>query len=184
MPHTLILGTTMSGKTYLAKRFAAGFRGRGRRVAVLDPIGTTWPATFATHDPARAMAYCRQFTGLIVFVDESGDVLARPEHGLGWLATRGRHFGHSCWFIAQRIVQVPKTMRDQCATLYLFASSASDAQQHADEWNAPQLLAAPELAAGEFFRMGRFGPRCRGKIDFSTGAVKLWTISKMPGGSS
>jgi len=181
--HTLILGITASGKSFLARLLCRQFRKHSRTLAVLNPIGDRWPADWQTDDPELFLAYCRNHPQLTIFVDESGDVFEHYRSHLNWLATRGRHWGHACFFIAQRAAQIPKTVRDNCTTLYLFASSRSDADVHAEEWNRPELRAAPELPRGHFFRTGRFEAVEYGIIHFRTASVRLRPITsrKVPG---
>lgn len=179
MAHVLILGVTLSGKTYLAKKLAREFQRRKKTVAVLDPLKNKWAADFQTDDRDEFLIYCKTRPGLMVFVDESGDAFEHQKDELTWLAYRGRHFGHSCFFIAQRATQIPKIVRDQCSTLYLFASSVSDSDTHAEEWLCDQLIDAPRLRQGEFFLKARFAEPQRGRINFGTGKITLSTIDKI-----
>lgn len=171
--HTLIVGTTCSGKSFLAKKLAAEFKRDGRTVAVLDPIANKWAADFQTHDPAVFLDYCRTHTGLIIFVDESGDVFEKYDSELNWLATRGRHLGHYCFFIGQRYTQIPKTVRANCSNLYLFASHPDDAAELAKDFNEPDLAMAATLPQGHFFFKRMFQVMLRGCINFARGVVDI-----------
>lgn len=108
-------------------------------------------------------------TGCCVFVDESGETVGQHNELMASLATRGRHWGHRVHFIAQRAAQVSPTVRDQCHTLFLFASSSKDSKAHAEEWNDALLLEAPNLKVGQCFVKSRFRPAKKVKIPFKKG---------------
>lgn len=166
--HTLTLGQTMSGKTYLNRMIAQKLAAAGHSVVVLDPMADNWPGKVFT-DPLQFNAYCKTRTDLSIFIDESGDTLgdAKTAKALSWLATRGRHHGDQVYFIGQRLVQVPPTMRTQTGHLYLFNSGRKDAAELADEWNADELAQAGQLAAGEFYSLTRLKDLGKYKIDFA-----------------
>lgn len=146
MAHNLILGRTESGKTTLAKRLAQVYRSRGYKVIVLDALmDPHWPADFLTSDRETFSQVVQQSRRCFVFVDEAGEYIGRYETEMHWLATRGRHFGHSTYFVCQRAMQIAKLVRDQCTSLFLFACSPSDAKLLADEFGAEALLQAPSL---------------------------------------
>lgn len=167
MAHTCIIGMTESGKTSLARALAQAFRRRRVCTIALDPIGDpSWPVDQLYHEPEPFEKAVRQSRSAMIFVDESGAVIDRHDDRLWWLATRSRHWGHSVFFLAQRAVQVPKTVRDQCSTLYLFAVSQSDADALAEEWACPQLHDAPNLPRGNFILVGRFAEPVDGRVIF------------------
>ena len=157
MAHALILGRTESGKSTLAKLIAKSLRSRGRRVLLHDPCADNkFPADFRFLDMNGLGERARVERSAHVFIDESSaafDDGRNLDHS--WLATRSRHWGHSCYFIGQRAPQVPKTMRDQCSTLFLFSSSVSDGIIHADEWGRDELRGCNTLKQFEFFKVDR-----------------------------
>ena len=171
--HTLILGDCTSGKSYIGKKLAAEFMRTGRKVFVLNPIGDKWPADFQTWDPAEFLDYCRspQHQDGAIFIDEAGDAFA--EGKLTWLATRGRHFGHACFFIGQRYTLVPKTVRALCSTLYLFASHPDDCIELAGDFNDEGLRDAYKQQRGHFLFKKKFHPLRRGVINFAAGTVDI-----------
>jgi len=167
MAHAMVLGMTDSGKTTLAKRINKAYRKKGWNTIVLDPLsdpewepadpGENYGGCFWTKDQAEFLDVVKNSRSCMVFVDEAGEAVGQYDDEMHWLATRGRHYGHSCHFISQRGNQIAKTVRDQCAIMYLFASSLSDCKIHADEWNEPQLKEGNKLDKGEFYIVHRFG---------------------------
>jgi len=167
MAHSMILGMTESGKTTLAKRMAKAYRKKGWNCIVLDPLSDPeWEAAepqkdyggcFQTRNQHEFLETVKASRSCMVFVDEAGEAVGQYDNEMHWLGTRGRHYGHSCHFISQRAQQIAKTVRDQCATMYLFASSLTDCKIHADEWNEPEIKDANKLDQGEFFIVRRFG---------------------------
>ncbi len=55
--HSLILGATESGKSFLAKQLARGALAGGRRVVVLNPVGDSWPCSWQTEDAEEFYDY-------------------------------------------------------------------------------------------------------------------------------
>jgi len=66
------------------------------------------------------------------------------------LATRGRHWGHKCFFISQRSKQLSTTLRAQCSELAIFKQSLRDTKDLADEYVEPMINEAHTLNKGEF----------------------------------
>ncbi len=167
MPHVLIAGMTESGKTTLAKQLCAKYRRSGIETIVLDPLNDPgWQAGFQTTSSDEFNAVVRQSRQCAVFIDESGETIGRYNDDMFWLATRARHYGHNCHFITQRIVQLNKTVRDQCAKLFLFCVSKDDAKALSNGWNNDTLLKANLLKQFECFYCTRFG--ITEKIQIST----------------
>lgn len=165
MAHSLILGQTESGKTTLAKQFAGFFRQQSRMVLVLDPMNDpNWPADFRTADPAKFMEVFFANKEAYVFIDESGKAIGKYDTEMEQLATIGRHWGHSCFFLSQRGAQINTTVRAQCRHLFLFTSSSADCKVLANEFNAPELLQATALPQGSYYHKARFGPLETGRV--------------------
>lgn len=165
MAHSLILGQTESGKTTLAKQFAAQFHAQGKGVAILDPMNDPgWTCDFRTADPDLFMQFFRDNTSCYLIVDESGKAMGKYDTEMEQLATVGRHFGHSCLFLSQRGAQINTTVRAQCSHLFLFNSCALDCKVLANDFNAPEIMQAVSLPRGAFFHKARFGPLERGKV--------------------
>jgi len=178
MSHSLILGMTGSGKSSLAKKLAISFEAKDMRVAVLDPLGYDWPVTFHTDDPDGYMQYVRSHTRMVLFVDESGEVLKQHDKEKQWLATQSRHFGHSVFFIGQRNIQIPRTMRDQCETFYIFTLNIKDARNLADETNKPEIVGVADLPKMTFARVNRFEPVTYHTIKYRRGIPEVKNVGR------
>lgn len=161
---------TESGKTTLAKELAKRLKASNRPVIVLDPMHDEWSCDFRTDDQAEFLnlfwspEWKNRDMGAHVFIDESGDAIGRYNTLMNQTATRGRHWGHSCYFLTQRGAQLSPTVRDQCSHLFLFVSGLKDCKIHAEEWNKPELVEAANLPQGDYFHVQRHGPISRGNI--------------------
>lgn len=166
MPHTLIIGTTESGKTRLAQVLEREYAQRGTASLVLDPLrDPRWTGHRFT-DADEFNEVVRKSTRCAVFVDESGEVMGRYDDTLTWLATRARHYGHNSHFITQRPAQLNKTVRDMCSHVIMFRISRGDAKLLAEEFVNDDLLGASQLAKLHFIWVARFGATRRGRVDF------------------
>jgi len=147
---------TESGKTTLATKLAQRYEAEGFGVLVLDAMrDPRWPGQVFT-DRDEFLDVVTRSRRCMVFVDEAGEAVGQYERQMFWLATRGRHAGHSCHFITQRAQQLSPTVRLQASYLGLFNCGASDARLLSDEWNRPELREANTLAKGQYFWTGRF----------------------------
>lgn len=172
--HSLIIGQTESGKSCLAKLLAAELKASGKTVAVLDPLcDPGWKATFQTDDIEEMRIFLEKNRSVYLFVDECGEWFNEGNDTThAWLATRSRHYGHSVFFISQRAVQIPTTMRGQASRLFLFTSSAYDGKIHSEEWNKNELLECNSLPQFHFIRCSRFGVIERLRIEGFKRVVK------------
>lgn len=164
MGHGLILGQTESGKTTLAKRMAQDLKSKQVGILVLDPIkDPAWNADFITDDPHEFLNVFWESRSCVVFIDEAGENVGNFDEEMKKTATRGRHWGHSCFYIAQRGTLIARTVRDQCSVMYLFNSGREDCKVHAQEWNCDELMSANLLQKGEFYHVTRFSgaKKCR-----------------------
>lgn len=158
MSHGLILGMTESGKSTLAKGLARNLKAKGYGVLVLDPLNDPeWQADFKTTDNEEFLKMFWDSRNCFAFIDEAGESVGKYNETMRQTATRGRHWGHSCFYISQRGTMIDSTVRAQCGHLYLFNSSADDCKTHANEWNRPELKSASGLARGEYYNVPRFG---------------------------
>jgi hypothetical protein len=172
--HTLTIGRTETGKTRLQKAIAGRLYRAGLPVLVCDPLaaagpaGSGWAAHRVFHHLGELVIVAKRIQSAHIFVDEAGQSVDAHDTAHQWLATTGRHRGHSVHFIGQRHTQLPPNIRDQCSRLYCFRVGADDARQLANTWAADELRGAPELGPGEFFIVS--GTTCtRFFIDFRTG---------------
>lgn len=155
--HTLICGTTMSGKTTLAKKLCSELRAKGNKCLVLTPIGDEWDADLVTDDPALFMDAFVNNRDCFCFMDEAKETVGKYNAEMTMTANRGRHWGHSCFYIPQRVQAVSPDVRGQCHQIFCFAVGTGDAKILAEEWVQPKLLEAPELNQGEYIHCRRFG---------------------------
>lgn len=159
MPHALILGQTLSGKTSLAKKLAQSYRAQGIKVIVLDPLNDAeWQADHKTGDVDEFLNVFWDSERCAVFIDEAGDSVGRFDDAMIKTATRGRHFGHRCHYISQRGAQLAFTVRAQCTELFLFNTSFDDCKIHANEWSEPTLKKGNELPQFHYIYKSRFKP--------------------------
>lgn len=165
MAHVLILGMTESGKTTLARNLAGMYRAKGGKVLVLDPLADPrWPCDFITSDADEFLEVFWSSRRCFAFMDEGGESVGRYDAAMQKTATRGRHWGHSCHYIAQRATQMAPIIRDQCRHLFLFASSRKDGEELAREWNRDELLECSALKQGEYIHAEKFGAISRHQI--------------------
>lgn len=171
--HSLLFGQTLSGKTFLGKKLATELH-RKRGVGVLTPNAhEKWPATFQTDDPDIFLRYLKLNPSHAAFVDECGIAFKKDDDDLNWLATTGRHLGHAGFFLSTRYIDVPKTVRANCTTIYLFFSHPDDAYQLSRDFACPELEAAAQLPKGHFLLKRSFEPIRRGVINFARGTVEI-----------
>lgn len=165
MAHVLILGMTESGKTTLARKFAHTYHARGIGILILDPLcDPRWPQgenVFITADQEEFLDVFWRSRRCAAFLDEGGESVGRYNVAMSKTATRGRHWGHSCHFIAQRATQLAPLVRDQCSHLFLFCSSWKDGKLLAEEFNKPELEQCSEFAQGEYIHAVKFGRTIR-----------------------
>ena len=151
MAHCLIIGRTLSGKTTFAKKKAAAFRKQGIHIIVLDPLlDPQWNATFITYDQEKFLESVWANRKCAVFVDEAGSAIGKYNGVMDELATRGRQWGHKCFFITQRAKQLSTTIRTQCSELVIFKQSMADTKDLANEFVEPMINEAQFLKKGEF----------------------------------
>lgn len=158
MAHVLLLGMTLSGKTYKAKALARDYKRNGIGVLVLDPLqDPEWQADYITDDPAKFLDVFWQSRSCMAFMDEGGESVGRYDTTMQKTATRGRHWGHVCHYVAQKATQLAPVVRDQCTRLFAFCQSYKDGRVLADEWNRPELETVHTLKQGEYIYAVKMG---------------------------
>lgn len=141
----------MSGKTTFAKKKAQSLKNSGRNIIVLDPfLDPEWQVTFITNDQKKFLEAVWSNRGCAVFVDEAGSEMGKYNSVMDELATRGRHWGHKCYFITQRVKQLSSTLRAQCSELIIFKQSLIDTKDLSAEFVEPMINEAEFLEKGEF----------------------------------
>lgn len=149
---------TESGKTTKARRLAANYKRQGIGVIVLDPLRDPgWNADFITDDQEEFLDVFWRSRSCAAFLDEGGESVGRYDLAMQKTATRGRHCGHSCHYVAQKATQLAPIVRDQCSHLFLFTSGLASAKMLAEEFNKPDLLQATQLQMYSYFHATRFG---------------------------
>ena len=177
--HKLILGRSGYGKSSLAKLICAGLTKSQTRTTVLDVTGDAWPASAVTTDPKEYFRLFWETENGVFFVDEGGEVANRKEREMVWTATRGRHQGHTIYFLAHRLKLLDVTLRGQCDELFIFGCAKSDAFELADEYGCEALEKAHLLGPLEFIHVSPTDRGSRWKIDFKLHkAVKVQSKQK------
>lgn len=164
MPHAAIIGSTGSGKTYLAQDLARIALRRGRGVMVLHKEREPWPLpagplTFQTHNPEHFLAVYWRARSCDCFMELADADVDKFDSRFHRCFTQGRHEGHRNFYLSQRAAMVHPNVRENCASLYLFAVPIKGARLWADEFNDAALLAATTLPPRYFFhKPSRFRP--------------------------
>ena len=109
-----------------------------------------WNADFQTENQDEFLEAVWGNRSCAVFIDEAGDEIGKYNKTMEKLATRGRQWGHKCYFISQRVKQLSTTIRTQCSELVIFKQSLTDTKDLADEFVEPMINQAHTLEKGEF----------------------------------
>ena len=166
----------MSGKTTLFRMFVHKLQKEGRECAVLDPLNdTAWKADYQTDDADAFLKYAKQKKNLKLFIDESGTSIGKYNRPMQWVTTTSRHLGHDAFIVCHSLVQLDRTLRNQCNTCYLFRTAARDKQIVAEEWDRPELLTSQPLEKGEFYKVPRFGDLEKFRILFDKQTIERST---------
>lgn len=160
MAHTLIVGSSGTGKTTLAKKLAEArkktrsYMPNFRQVA-LDPLSSAWPlgvdvvSTFEDLMVDLEIMHEQQEVGC-VYVDEANTQFAHGDKERLWLMLRGRHFGLDLTLITQYPTLLSPAARGQCERLHVFQIGMQAARMLADDYACPQIAKAPFLKRGEW----------------------------------
>lgn len=138
---------------------------------VLDPLkDPAWQADFITDNQEEFLDVFWRSRSCAAFLDEGGESVGRYDLAMQKTATRGRHCGHSCHYIAQKATQLAPIVRDQCSYLYLYTSGLASCKMLAEEFNKPELLNATQLQRYSYFFASRFG-QCKLVGGLSNGSI-------------
>lgn len=123
--HSLVIGATGSGKTVLVHKMAKEFDKLGVPLLVLTPFDddTSWNADFITDNSDEFLNVVFNHKSCLVVVEEAGEFAGQYNKAMFKLATRGRHNGHICIFIAQKMKMVAENIRVNCQNLFLFKTT-------------------------------------------------------------
>lgn len=158
MAHTLITGTTESGKSLLAKAIAREWHAEGYRVMVLDPRLSVWKgASLVTADSDFFMEEVNEWEHCLLIVDESGEAIGHYAPEMRTLATTLRHNFHSSIFIVQSATQLDPIIRRQCRYCAAFSCTEAEAKTLATEYPQAGFERAVTLRKFEYYFGSRFG---------------------------
>ncbi len=162
MPHAAIIGQTDSGKTYAGKSLARAFRRAGISTLVLHKPREPWApeeASWQTADPATFIAKFWRAKRCACFMELADAGVSKWDTEFHRCFSQGRHEGHRCFFMSQRAASVHPNVRENCASLYLFAVPPAGAKLWAEEFNDAALLGAVTLPPRVFwYKPNRYTP--------------------------
>ena len=172
--HIGVNGMTMSGKSLALKSFIIRFRNQGIKSIVLDPLcDPEFDADFQTDNEIEFIDMVYASRKCLVIVDEAGEA-GKFNNAISKLATKGRHWGHTCVFASQKATQMNPLVRDQWGAIMMFTSGRKSGELMSEEFNCPDLKKCTELAKGEYMYKGRFTPMRRGSIFDEIKALGLY----------
>jgi hypothetical protein len=150
--HWAITGGTGMGKGVIMKRFIIpDHRRRGRKVAVLDPLeAPDWHADFQTADPFHFMRVVKASSNIVAVIDETAEVTSdwKAYQEVKWAATVARNRGILSYFLAQRTMQIPPNIRNQCTNGIIFKQNVADLQECVVLFNEPLCMQAMNFESG------------------------------------
>lgn len=150
--HCSVTGMTGSGKSRLCREHILPAYGRqGIKRAVLDPLKQPWPAEVVTDDPEHFLKIAKASRSLVLIVDEFPHWVAsdyRIGKALEWCFTIARNFGHLSYALAQRLMQIPPNVRNQCSKAVVFKQATADLQDLAILYDQPAILRAAAFPPG------------------------------------
>ena len=170
MPHSAVIGSTGSGKTHLAQSLARHAVAIGRGVLVLHKERERWPLpvsplVWQTHDPEAFLRMYWAARSCDCFMELADADVDKFDGRFHRCFTQGRHEGHRNFYLSQRAAMVHPNVRENCASLYLFAVPIKGARLWADEFNDESLLGATTLPPHVFFfKESRFAPARKMKL--------------------
>ena len=135
--HILIVGSSGSGKSNLAKGFAENAEAKGQAVIVYDPVMSSgWPENaekFATAE--KFLQRMRTAQSAHVFIDEAKTLWNHDPKRADALLYQKRHAGILVYVIGQRAEgMIPPNARNQCSKVFAFRQSAKDSDTLALEY--------------------------------------------------
>lgn len=149
--HTLVVGITGTGKTTLVRKLAAELS-RNKPVLVLTPcIDDDWSfASLVSSDLEFFSQVVFANKNCIVIVDEGAEMAGQFDKLAVPLASRTRHNGHICFFLAQRPTMINKSIRGNCRNLFCFQVSKDETIELNRLFVNDVVFEAPSLREGEY----------------------------------
>jgi hypothetical protein len=136
--HIMIVGNSYSGKSMLAKRWAADAAQKGQAVVVYDPIRSeNWPDSATKYyDASLFLDYLETAESTHVFIDEAKTLWDFDRARADKVVYQKRHQGMLVFLIAQRAMMVPPNGRNQCSRVIAFRQQKKDSEILAEEYTA------------------------------------------------
>lgn len=155
--HVGICGVTGTGKSSLAKVMCAEYHAAGHGCLVFDPIyDGGWQADFVTADKKQFVEAYFNSENCRVFIDECSELDRHKDKAFNYMATRGRHYGHVNFFIAQRWKMMPRNVRSQCSKVFSFRQADEDAKELAKDIGNKDLSGVVSLERGQYMFASAF----------------------------
>lgn len=172
--HLGIFGSTMSGKTTLAKSLARDYQAKGIPCIVYDPRLTPWGAgAYVTASVEQFRQTARLSRRCALFFDDGGRI-QRGSKDDEWLFTESRHEGHRLHVTAQGGPQLTPTMRESLSAVCLFRCGRKVAAFWQEEFAVDDAGAAADLQQYEFLFVTRFPPRARrARVNFGGAGIQF-----------
>jgi nucleoside-triphosphatase THEP1 len=160
-----IFGTTLSGKTTLAKRISLEFFNRYQiKSLVLDPFAENWGNhALVLSDEEKFWEMVWKAQGYLIIVDEAGLTINRDKD-LKSVFTRLRHNHNKLLVVGHSSSDLLPVMRQSLDTLYLFRHSKKSAAVWAEVFTEERLLAAEDLQQYEFLRCQLYHKPVKSKL--------------------
>lgn len=163
--HGLLVGKTQSGKTTLAKQMILKARSKGIKSIVLDILcDPGYNADFSTDNETEFLRMVWSSRRCLVIVDESGEAVGQYNKAMFALATRGRHWGHMCFFLTQKPTQLNPLIREQATNLFCFKAGHKSGILLAEDFVNLNLKNCPALEMGEYMHVNGSGKMTKGDI--------------------
>jgi hypothetical protein len=149
--HWSVTGMSGAGKSRFMREYRIpAHRRAGTRVAVLDPLGQSWPADYVTTDPDQFLSVARASRSIVLVIDEYAHFTTdyRTMRALEWCFTMARNHGHLSYALAQRLMMIPPNVRNQCANAVVFRQASRDLDDLAALLDQPAIIRASTFPPG------------------------------------
>jgi hypothetical protein len=176
--HSIICGSTLTGKTTLALILAREAKKRGIKSMAYDTKRAGYCCDIICESLNRFLDIAQASNNMMLFVDDCISVLRSNDPRHRWLTAEARHRGHSVVLIGQRYKNIPKTNRDNCETLWMFRQSLADCKEIAGDFAYDWHMLRPgdqPLPRLKFFKISPRGIQ-PGSVDPVTGLVYMKKI--------